>query len=224
MGTVEDAFAIDQSQRLQIAVHDDFINQALYAVWLAGALSQKGLDLGALAGDSASSPFPLDGATLDLDLFLQPMLESCGSANPMAVKLQVGDAFAQVNLPIGDPPLQLGLFMSLEVGAQLALKAGAEGQQQLSIALDKTIEHQIELVSISKDFADSKKTFEDLIVKLLSDQLAKGVPGLDNLKLDLPSLDLGGLLPGLPAGAKIGLQIKKMARAGGYTSLDAALQ
>lgn len=224
MGTVEDAFAIDQSQRLQIAVHDDFINQALYAVWLAGALTQKGLDLGALAGDSASSPFPLDGATLDLDLFLQPMLESCGSANPMAVKLQVGDAFAQVQLPIGDPPLQMGLFMSLEVGAQLALKAGAEGQQQLSIALDKAIEHQIELVSISKEFADSKQTFEDLLVKLLSDQLAKGVPGLDNLKLDLPSLDLGGLLPGLPAGAKIGLQIKKMDRAGGYTSLDASLQ
>lgn len=224
MGTLEDAFAIDQTQRLQIAAHDDLINQALYAVWLAGALTQKGLDLKALAGDSAGSPFPLDGATLDIDLFLQPALESCGSPDPLAVKLQVGDAFAQLQLPIGDPPLQLGLFMSLEVGAQLALKAGPDGQQQLSVALDKAIDHQIELVSISKEFADSKKTFEDLIVKLLSDQLAKGVPGLDNLKLDLPSLDLGGLLPGLPAGSKIGLQIKTLARAGGYTSLDAAIE
>lgn len=224
VGSVEDAFAIDKTQRLQFAVHDDFINQALYAIWLAGALTQKGLDLGALAGGSSASPFPLEGATMDIDLFLQPMLESCGMADPMQVKLQVGDAFAQMNLPLGDPPLQLGLFMSLEVGAKLALSAAADGTQQLNIAIDKTIEHQIELVSISKEFADSKKTFEDLIVKLLTDQLAKGIPGLDNLTLALPSLDLGALLPGLPAGAKIGLKLKKLARSGGYTSLDAALQ
>ena len=94
----------------------------------------------------------------------------------------------------------------------------------LSVAIDKTIEHHIELVSISKEFADSKKVFEDLIVKLLTDQLTKGIPGLDKLTLALPSLDLGALLPGLPAGAKIGLKIKKLDRSGGYTSLDAALQ
>ena len=224
VGSVEDAFAIDQNQRLQIAIHDDFINQALYSIWFAGALAQKGLDLGALAGSSTASPFPLEGATMDIDLFLQPMLESCGMADPMQVKLQVGDAFAQMNLPLGDPPLQLGLFLSLEVGAKLALTAAADGSQTLSVAIDKTIEHHIELVSISKEFADSKKVFEDLIVKLLTDQLTKGIPGLDKLTLALPSLDLGALLPGLPAGAKIGLKIKKLDRSGGYTSLDAALQ
>ncbi len=224
VGTVQDQFAIDKTQRMQLAVHDDVINQLLYAVWYAGALKLDQIDLKQLAGAGASgSPFPLDGATLDLDLFLQPILESCGQSDPSKVRIQVGDVYAQANLPLGNP-LSLGLFASLDLGAQIAMTTTPAGTQQLAVTIDPQIEYQLELFSITKSYEGSKKVFEDLITKLLTDQLSKGLPGLDKLALDLPSLDLGGLLPGLPAGAKIGLKIQKLTRAGGYTALDALLQ
>lgn len=224
IGTVEDAFAIDQGQRMQLAMHDDVINQLLYAIWYAGALKMDKMDLKALAGSGATgSPFPLDGATLDLDFFLQPVLETCGQTDPMKMRIQIGDLFAQANLPLGNP-LSLGFFASLDLGATMALVTSPEGKQQLSIAIDPKIEYQFELASITKSYENTKKVFEDMITKLLTDQLAKGLPGLDKVALDLPSLDLGGLLPGLPAGAKIGLKVKKVARAGGFTSIDAALE
>jgi hypothetical protein len=225
IGTVEDQFALDQNQRLQLAIHDDVLNQALHAVWLSGALKLGQVDLAALAGSgAAASPLPLDGATLDLDLFLPPILETCATAEPMKVRLQVGDAYAKANLPLGDPPLSLGFFASLDVGATLGLTQDAAGKQQLQIALGKDLQWQLELASITPGYESSQATFEGLIAKLLQDQLAKGLPGLDQLQLDLPSLDLGGLIPGLPGGAKIGLQIHKLSRQSGYTAIDAGLQ
>lgn len=224
IGTVEDTFAIDQKQRMQVALHDDVMNQMLHAIWYAGGLKMDKLDLAALGKPGAGSPIPLDGATLDLDLFLPPIVESCGMADPLQMKIQVGDAYIVATVPLGDPPLALGFFASFDIGAAIALGKSAEGKPQLNITLDKSPQYQLELFSIAKDFESQKQMFEDMVGKLLGDQLAKGLPGLDKLNLDLPNLDIGGLIPGLPAGAKIALVLKNLKRSGGYTAIDAELQ
>jgi hypothetical protein len=139
------------------------------------------------------------------------------------VRIQVGDLNASATLKLGDDELKLGLFASVDIGAQIGLAQTATGTQ-VAVTLDKTPHVMLELVSISKDFQDQKAAFQSIIQKQLNDALAKGVPGLDKLAVDLPSLDLGSLLPGLPAGAKIGLKIKDLKRSGGYTAISALLQ
>jgi hypothetical protein len=228
IGTSQDAFAIDTTQRLQIALHDDVMNQALHAVWYAGALTIPKLtaeQLG-LAGGNSPSPLPgfsLDGAVFGIDLFLPPIVETCNQPTPEQVRIQVGDLNASATLKLGDDELKLGLFASVDIGAQIGLAQTATGTQ-VAVTLDKTPHVMLELVSISKDFQDQKAAFQSIIQKQLNDALAKGVPGLDKLAVDLPSLDLGSLLPGLPAGAKIGLKIKDLKRSGGYTAISALLQ
>jgi len=225
IGTVEDAFAIDQSKRLQFAMHDDVLNQLLHALWYAGGLKFDKVDLAALGANGGSgSPVPLDGATLDLDLFLPPILESCGGDDPMKVRIQVGDAAIGATVPLGDPPLQFGFFGSFDVGAAIALGQDAKGNPQVSVQVDKQLLYQLEMVSITKEFEAQKPFFEQMITKLLSDQLAKGLPGLDKLDVALPSLDIGSVLPGMPAGSKIGLAVTKLFRASGFSVLDAELQ
>lgn len=224
INTVEDAFAIDQTKRVQVAMHDDIANQLLHAVWFAGGLKMDGLDLKALGASAQGSPIPLDGATLDIDLFLPPIMESCGGSDPMAFRGQVGDAYIQANVPIGDPPLSLGFFGSFDLGATMALGTSPQGKPQLKLQFDKQPQYHMELVNITKDFADQKAFFEGLVTKLLTDQLAKGIPGLDQLNLDLPGLDIGGLLPGMPAGSKIAIVLTKLHRGGGFTAIDAELQ
>ena len=229
IGTVTDAFAIDPTQRMQIALHDDVLNQAFYAVWYAGALQAKNLPASALglAADPGSSPIPgvkLDTAKLNIDFFLPPIVETCGAPTPMDIRLQVGDLFGQIVLEFGGDELALGLFASLDVGAKLALVPGKDGGQAVAVTTVGPPKVLTELVSVSPGFEEQLPFFAKLIDKELQKALTKGVPGLDKLQVDLPSLDLGGLLPGMPAGAKIGLKIKKLQRAGGYTALDAALE
>ncbi len=225
IGTVEDAFAIDQTKRLQFAMHDDVINQLLHAVWYAGGLKFNKVDLAALgAGGGAGSPVPLDGATLDLDLFLPPILESCVGSDPSKFRIQVGDASIGATVPMGDPPLQFGFFGSFDIGAAIALGKNAQGDPQVSVQVEKQLLYHLEMVSITKEFEAQKPFFEQMITKLLSDQLDKGLPGLDKIDVALPSLDIGGVLPGMPAGSKIGLVVTKLFRASGFSVLDAELQ
>lgn len=226
IGTVEDAFAIDQTKRLQFAMHDDVINQLLHAVWYAGGLKLDKVDLAALGGGGggSGSPVPLDGATLDLDLFLPPILESCGGSDPMKFRIQVGDASIGATVPMGDPPLKFGFFGSFDIGAGIALGKDAQGNPQVSVQVDKQLLYHLEMVSITKEFEAQKPFFEQMITKLLSDQLDKGLPGLDKIDVALPSLDIGGVLPGMPAGSKIGLAVTKLFRASGFSVLDAELQ
>lgn len=224
IGTVQDAFVIDQSQRLQLALHDDVLNQALHAIWYGGALKIDGVtatQLGLDADPSKTGGFSLEGATFDVDFFLPPILESCNQTDGK-FRLQVGDLYGKAKLLDGD--LQLGLFLGLDMGAQIALGKSPEGAPQLSVQLDPELNLQYELFDISKAYAGSKSVFENLFAKLLGDALKNGIPGLDALKLNLPSLDLGGLVPGLPAGTKIQLQLKNLKRAGGYTAIDAGLE
>lgn len=227
MGSIPDAFTIDTTQRLQLAIHDDVINQALYAIWYGGALKLQNLqakDLG-LTGDSASmGGFSLEGAVFGADLFLPPILESCNMPSPMDVRIQVGDLSAEATLNMGDTPLTIGLFASLDVGATLALGADATGAQQLSVAIDPKLKYQMELVSISKDFEDMKSSLETIIKTQLEKALANGIPGLDKISVPLPTLDLGSLLPGMAPGTKIVLKLKDLKRAGGFTAIDAELQ
>jgi hypothetical protein len=222
-GLAEKPLEVDAKERIQMALHDDVLNQALHAVWLTGAMEAKnvsGKALGLKADPKV--PFPIDEATFALDFFLPPVLESCGVADPAQVKLQVGDAYGQVTLPIGDG-LDLGVLVSLDATAKLELTKDSKGSK-LAVTPQGQPTVQAELVYITKDFASEKATFEKLILGELDKAVKKGVPGLDKLALDLPQLDLSALAPGLPPGQKIGLQVKAMTRVGGYTVMKAALE
>jgi len=228
MGTVPDVFTTDTTQRLQLAVHDDVINQALYAIWYGGSMKLQNLqakDLG-LTGDAASmGGFSLDGAVFGADLFLPPILESCNMPTPMDVRIQVGDLFGEATLAMGDTPLTIGLFASLDIGATIGLGVdAATGAQALSVVINPKLNYQMELVSITKDFEGMKASLQTIIEGQLSKALANGVPGLDKIAVPLPALDLGSLLPGMAPGTKIVLKLKDLKRAGGFTAINAELQ
>ncbi len=225
MGKGDDAFAIDQNQRLQIALHDDVLNQALYAIWHGGALqipSISAAQLGLAGGNSPMAGLSLDGATFALDLFLPPILETCNTASPQQIRLQAGDVQATANLNFAGDPLQLGLFLSADVTATLDLATTATGTAlQLTLGKPQLL---MELYTISAQFADAKAAFATLLETQVQKALGNGIPGLGSLALALPALDLGGLVPGLANGAKLSFVIKDLQRSGGYTAVSAALQ
>ena len=227
-GQAKDLFQIDQKQRMQVAIHDDIINQALQAVWYGGALKLDGLTAAALgltgAGASVGG-FSLDGATFDVDLFLAPVLESCAQPTPMDMRVQAGDVYLKAKLKLGDQPLEIGLFANADLPAKLAMgKNPATGAQELSVKIDASkLNLMMEIIDITKDFADAKGAFETVLKSQIDAQLAKGIPGLDNIVVPLPDLDLGSLIPGMAPGMKMTLKLKDLQRAGGYTAINAEI-
>jgi hypothetical protein len=228
IGTIQDQFQMDIKQRLQIAVADDFLNQAIHAIWHAGTFKIDKLELAALGlGGGGESPIPgfsLDGAWLNLDMFLPPILESCNMPTPEDVKIQIGDVYAEAVLPLGDVPLVIGLFASVDLGAKISLGLNAAGNQTLSVAIDPALDFMYEIVSVTEDYAGLKDSLPGLIDGLIKDQLAGGLSGMAPLALELPATDLGSLIPGLPIGAKVSFVLKNMVRASGFTSISAALE
>ncbi len=228
-GQAKDEFVIDDKQRMQLALHDDIINQALQAIWYGGAFKMDGLTAASLGLAGAGAPsiggFSLDGATFDVDLFLAPIVESCAQPTPMDLRVQAGDVYLKANLKLGDQPLSIGIFLNADMPAHLAMaKNATTGAQELSVKIDATkLNLMMEIIDITKDFADAKGAFEDILKTQIDAQLAKGIPGLDNIVVPLPAIDLGSLIPGLGTGLKMQLTLKDMVRAGGYTAIDAQI-
>ncbi len=228
-GQMKDSFLIDQTQRMQLAIHDDLINQALQAVWYGGALKIDGITAAALGLTGANAPqmggFSLDGATFDVDLFLAPILESCAQPTPMDLRIQAGDVYLKANLKLGDSPLSIGIFLNADLPAALKMaKNPTTGAQELSVKIDASkLNLMMEIIDITADFADAKGAFEDILKSQIDAQLSKGIPGLDNIVVPLPAIDLGSLIPGLATGLKMNLTLKDLVRAAGYSAINAQI-
>lgn len=226
VGTSKDEFVIDTKQRIQLAMHDDLINQMLYALWYGGALQIKA-PLADLTGESNFSGFSLDGATLDLDFLLPPILEACNMPDPMKMRLQVGDLFATIQLMLGSDPLDLHNVILADAGLTLALGKDDKGETALMVTLDKELGLLVHLQDITKSWADQKATFQNLITKMLTKALTDGaLPLGEPIVLPLPAttIDLSTAVPGLPPGVAMTLALDQLARAGGYTSIVLQLQ
>ncbi len=225
IGTSPDKFAIDTTQRMQIAMHDDLMNQLLYAIWYGGGMTMTipGSELG---GGSSTMGLSLENATLEVDLLLPPILEACNMAKPSMVRLQIGDILSTLRVPFGSDEMALYLATSLDVPAEIVFGKNSKGDAEVQVVPGKNLGMLIELTDISKTFASQKAAFSKLIKDMVAKELAKGIPGGDQLKVPLPAseTDLSSLAPGIPKGTVVKTVIKGLKRAGGYTAISAALQ
>ncbi len=228
VGKSLDAFTIDKSQRLQFAGHDDLMNQLLHALWYAGGLKGEvpGSEL-AKSGEKLAG-FDLSKATVEIDFSLPPIIEGCEVAKDSYVRAQVGDLFLTISLPIGTKTLALYNAASVDALSEIILSKNDKGEPVVRVQAvpESPPEYLFEMFDISKDFIGAKHDFANIIEGMVGKELAKGVPGLDELELPLPplELDLAAISKELPAGTKMTLAIKKLARSGGYTAFDVALE
>ena len=207
-------------------MHDDLINQLLYALWYGGAL-QLSVPLSELAGGTDVSGFSLEGATLDLDFLLPPILEACNQPDPMSMRLQVGDLFAKITLMFGSDPLDLSTVILADAGLSLAFSKAANGDAMVSATVAKELGLVLHLQDITKGWEDQKPTFQKLIESMLTKSLTDANSPLGKpIETALPAtvIDLSTTVPGLPPGSQLTVGISKLERAGGYTAITASLQ
>lgn len=178
-------FAFETTPEIQLAFNLDMINQALFMVWWSGFFTGT-FDLSAML---AGQGLPVENLIITPDLYHPPILNDCGDG----LSLEIGDLYLDIAVDL------LGSTQWIEAWLQLGIEAEIVGQgNEVGIRIGKITAFETEI----KIYSDL-----DMLVGMLEDMipdLIKGIEGQE-FTFPIPAIELGGMLPGLPADATLQL-------------------
>ncbi len=208
-----EVYTLPQAGPMEVALGMDFINEILYGFWYAG-----GLNL-ALDGDtlgSIAAGLPLDGAVIALDPLLPPIMSDCNSKGTL--RLQLGDAWIDASIPLGDILIDFTGYLSLELDVALVVTEG-----KLTINVNGISSFDLTVVEAGGTFANDPQGIEDLL-KGLMNTLVTQLLGDALQGIEIPEIDLSGLAPGIPAGTAIALDAISLKKTKGFFQLEGGLK
>jgi hypothetical protein len=205
LGSDPGAFWLPGWDQVEVAVTEDLLNRALWALWAGRHLSVT-LDE-TLLGE-ATARFNLEQVKVRLDPLLPPILTSC--ATPGALELQVGDLGLKVDFDLGGGPGSLEFFGTLRVEV-LPVLVGAAGQRQLSLELGAVHDLAFDVVHAEGTGAGLTTLVETLLADVVRNLVLETLVKDALTAWPIPVLDLGAYVPGLPAGSKVTFEPQTLA-------------
>ena len=180
-------FEFEPDPSLQGGVRYDFANEALFMVWWTGLLSGP-LDLSGLLGDMGN--LPISNLEVTPNLLLPPILDDCNPDG--STHLQIGDAYLDLTFQLLNADQHLGVWLQADIAARIVGSGN-----QIGLKLESVEYLETEMYDLGGNMGDLMGMVEGLIPALLGQ-----VEGQEFL-FPIPPVDLGGLIPGLPAGASL---------------------
>ncbi|MGB0589758.1 MAG: hypothetical protein ACPGU1_08780 [Myxococcota bacterium] len=207
------------------ALYDDFVNQAVTAMWYSGAMnvSLDEAETAGILGDGEGLPLPVDGLTLNATLLLPPILNGCEDEG--LVTVQMGDVFIDMTI---DSPLfgddgALGAYISTEITAEFALVDTDDGKA-IGIMLHEIADISFHWEYVPEFFIGSEDVLEELIqTQLLGDTL-DSLTQEPIFTIKVPEIDLGALTPIVPLGTMITPVIESLEHTSGHTLFQGYLE
>ncbi|MBM4345166.1 MAG: hypothetical protein FJ100_17485 [Deltaproteobacteria bacterium] len=216
MPKAKDIFNPSLKYALEVGLADDFVNQLLHALWNGGLLQ---MSIGAEAlGSVDLSTYGVSDLSIKTDFLLQPMINTC-LAKDGSLKLQVGDLKLNAKLKLGETPIDLWMYVTLQATAELkAVDNPTTKQKEIGFALKGIEIIEMEITEINAEAKGLKGVFVMLIKTLMVPKLLEGLgSGLGGFPL--PELDLSALSPSIPKNTKLAIEVQAIVNDGGYTYL-----
>lgn len=215
-GPDEPPYELDTSGEASVGIFDDLLNQLLFAVWWGGALNLTLTEdtLGSAADTLAG--YGIKEPAIKLDFFLAPMLSDCNGDK--SLRFGLGDLYVQANFKMVGQPISLGLFVTAYGSAAIALTEEA-GSSSFELTVESIDVFDYEIVSVTEGFEELVPIINELLAgELLEGALAE-IAGQSFGGLELPVLDLTGIVPGVPPGTKLSIYPTSLERRFGYTEM-----
>jgi hypothetical protein len=206
---------------LVIALHDDVLNQLLFAVWEGGTLS---MDLGPEDTkdlEFGGSGLPVDDLSLFLDAQLPLIFNSCeGGVN----KIQIGDLYMEASFSMSVlGQADIAFWIQGEATVEFAIVEDETGATKLGFELQDLDPLVLEVARNEGLFEGDDAALRDLIKEqMLPELLGSLTGGLGSFPL--PEIDLSGISEDIPEGTAIALGIEEFDRKGGYLVMKGALK
>jgi len=179
-------YVFEPPPHLQMGLRYDVANEVLFMLWWSGMINQE-IDVTGLLGEG-DLPIPISDIIVTPGLLLPPILDDCNSKGVM--QIQLGDAYLDLKFNMLNQAQHIGVWIQLKLTGGIA----ASGSQ-IGISIEKISFLEYEFLDLGGNMGDLMSLIEGLIPLLLSE-----LEGLEFM-FDVPPIDLGGLIPGLPPGA-----------------------
>jgi hypothetical protein len=176
-------------EKIEAGVYLDLVNQALNALWLNGGLNLA-IDSETLAelGTDVSA-FGLGNLMITTEPLLPPVITDCNPAG--ALTTQIGDFYMEADFELLGKPVDLHVFLFLEIEVEFAVVDGAEGKE-ISITIHSPTLSKLQIAYLNEEWEGNEQVFEDLfldtIIPLIFDQLAA-----EPITIAIPSFNLADL-------------------------------
>jgi len=218
MKHIEEEYVHHADSRIGLAVHDDFLNEALFSAW-RGGLFNMSLGPDDIGDSGELTALGVSDLSVTTDFFLPPVLNDCEPDGQMRV--YIGDVYIVAEMNMLGAPLEFALFGQIVATAELGLSE-QDGVSELGIEFTDIEFFEIEVVSATGDLSfDLLETIlKDQLVASLVDQLVGDSLG----SFELPEIDLSSLGDGFPDGLKIGILPLSLERNVGFTVIDGTIQ
>ncbi|MGM0575002.1 MAG: hypothetical protein ACQEXJ_04640 [Myxococcota bacterium] len=198
-------------------IHEDFVNQLLFAIWDGGTLS---LDLGPEAAASLDlSQYGVDLHNVSLDPRLPLVFNSCSGEN----RVQIGDLYLDTTLDLLGQPSHVVVWLQGEAIVNVTTSTAESGATVLGFEIQDFDPMVIEVVTNEGVFEGDDAGLVELIGDQMIPMLIEQAAG-DSLSFEIPSFDLGDLSEELPAGAELQLDLEAIGRSGAYLTVEGGLK
>jgi hypothetical protein len=181
-------YAFDHEPPLQVGARFDLANELLFMLWWSGMLHQE-FDLSSMLEGQG---LPIENLKVTPDLYLPPIIDDCNEE--FQPRIQLGDAYLDLKFNLMNAEQHLGVWLQLEVTG--GIKASGT---KIGLHIDKISFFQMEAFDIGGNMGDLMNMVVGALPGLLS--MAEG----QEFMFDVPEIDLGGVVPGVPQGTTIRL-------------------
>jgi len=214
-------FDLPKADDLELGAAFDVINELLWAIWQSGYLQ---FDLG--QEDLASldlSAYGVSNLAVQTDFYYAPVATICGLTETM-LRLQIGDLYVHAELDIMGMHWDVGMFMFLEIDANLNVIVNEEtGATEIGIELVAIDFIETEIVSTNDVLVGKEYLVEGLIKDTLIPELTGSLG--EDLSFALPEIDLSTLAQGMiPEGTTIAIDLQELDMVDGYIFIAGGLK
>ena len=206
---------------LWFGLHDDFLNQILYAAYWAGLLELT-VDVDALLPgglNPGTLPIPggLSDVTITVSAMLPPVITSCNAWDDILI--QMGDVRIDGTFGMLGLNVEMTLYASLEMTGNVGL-VDTEAGNEITIQVEGVNFVEIEVSDLNDELVGNEGAIGDLLEGFLLPMALEAIEG-QSFGFAIPSIDVGSLAPdlGLPPNLVLSIDIQSFYREFGYTIL-----
>jgi hypothetical protein len=211
---LSESFAYDWEASLGFAMKTDTINGFLFAIWWSGYMNGA-FDMTSLLG-AGDLPIPLENVNLEVEMLLAPVLNDCSTKDGI-LEVEAGDVLVHMTADM----LGAAVDATFYADASAAIFFGAS-DEGITATLGEFKYLEIEVVELSSGL-DGILDVEDLLENQLGVLLGSLVVGQAFGPIEIPPIELGGLVPGLPEDAVLQMVNTSISKEEGYVIISGDL-
>ena len=217
-GGDEPSLQVPTNEHIAIAIHDDLLNQGLFAAWWSGLLHVK-VEPSVL--EKLKVEFPVDELSTEVELLLPPVLTNCTPNGK--TQLQLGDLKVSASFMLSGAPASLTAFASGAFEVDLDAAAAEGATVELTFGVSSVVDLDFEILETTGAIEGAKDVIQLLLSNIVEDVVVNSLSAGVFQSFPVPTFDISTIIPGIPEATSLTFVPYELVRQGGYIVLNGSV-